>query len=58
MKRGSDYKMPKTVKRIMALSKFTHSNDKYTYKSAMIDADIHAQEVRKRASVPKTNNDE
>ena len=57
MKRPDDYKMPKTLKRILSLSRFPSKDSKATYKNAMIDADIHYKDVKKRQATAKPNND-
>ena len=58
MKRPSDYQMPKTLKRILSLSRFPSKDSKATYKNVMIDADIHYKDVKKRQATTKPNNDE
>jgi phage I-like protein len=51
MKPTKDYKMPKTLKRVLSLSNFRTTEMKNEYKNAMIVADLHEKTVAKTRAV-------
>jgi len=58
MKPTSTYKMSKTTKRSLALSKFTTEDQRHSWRRAMIDAELSAESARRSNSKSRSKTPE